>query len=302
MGNKPKWNEALSNAMRGQLGTTREVFTNANGSNVILERYGDKWHHDEVGGSPPDEDEEDEPENEDESEEVEDDEGSGGGGSGGNGKNPPQNKKERIKKVKKVSIDKEFADLDWDEPGHGKKSQKFFNGKTNAKDEKIKNVYQEMKKEIDKQLNHYYKTGKFTIDPTQMMNKVFHDIMGKYGYKSIFNNWFKNVAEKRTWIKKAWEAWQKVNPASLTKKLTGKLTVENIGKFLKLSQSTINKLSHVFKLGRLLKTIRGNPVKFILDAFAKTGAMSADMTSLVSAFGSLDASDILSYIITLIIT
>lgn len=300
MGNKPKWNEALSNAMRGQLGTTREVFTNANGSNVILERVGDKWKHEEVGGSPPDEDEEDEPEDDEEASE-DDTGGGGGGGSSGTGKKPPQNKKERIKKVKKVSIDKEFADLDWDEPGH-QKNKSFFNGTTNAKNQKIENVYKEMREQINKQLQHYYKTGKFTIDPTQMMNKVFHDIMGKYGYKSIFNNWFKNVAQKRTWIKKAWEAWQKVNPSTLTKKLTGKLTVENIGKFLKLSQSTINKLSHVFKLGKLLKTIRGNPVKFILDAFAKTGSMSADMTSLVSAFGSLDASDILSYIITLIIT
>ena len=93
-----------------------------------------------------------------------------------------------------------------------------------------------------------------------------------------------------------------MNPAKLAKKLTGKLTVENIGKFLKLKQSTINKISHVFKLGKLLKSIRGNPVKFILDAFSKTGAMSADMTSLVSAFGSFDAGDVLSYVITLLIT
>ena len=305
MPNKPKWNEALSEAMRGQLGTTREVFTNSNGSNVILEKYGDRWHHDEVGGSPPDEDEEDEPEDEDE-EGEEDDTGGGSGSSGGGytdigidtGKRPPQNKRQH---VKKVSITEEFKDLDWDEPGH-QKSKSFFNGASNAKNQKVENVYKEMREQINKQLQHYYKTGKFTIDPTQMMNKVFHDIMGKYGYKSIFNNWFKNVAQKRTWIKKAWEAWQKVNPAKLTKKLTGKLTVENIGKFLKLSQATINKLSKVFKLGQLLKTIRGNPVKFILDAFAKTGSMSADMTSLVSAFGSADAGDLLSYIITLIIT
>ena len=119
---------------------------------------------------------------------------------------------------------------------------------------------------------------------------------------TIFNNWFKNVAQKRAWVKKAYETWQKVNPAKLTKKLTGKLTVENIGKFLKLKQATINKLSHVFKLGKLLKSIRGNPVKFIIDAFSKTGAMSADMTSLVSAFGSADAGDLLSYVITLLIT
>ena len=141
MGNKPKWNEALSEAMRGQLGTTREVFTNSNGSNVILERTGNGWRHDEAGGSPPTEGEEDEPEDEEESEE--DEGGSGGGGSVGKPKQPGQSSPQSKKKVQKVSIDKEFADLDWDEPGHQKQEStaQFFNGKTSAKNEKIKNVY-----------------------------------------------------------------------------------------------------------------------------------------------------------------
>ena len=197
MGNKPKWNEALSEAMRGQLGTTREVFTNANGSNVVLEKYGDKWHRDHSEGSPDvDAEEEEEPEGEGE--------GEGGGGD----TQPPT----------KPGGDFIPAPPGGSPPpapgtGHGgdKKPKKTvdkgpkFGGKTNAKNEKIKNVYEEMKAQIDEQLNHYYKTGKFTIDPTQMMNQVFSKIMSKYGYKSIFNNWFKNAAEKRTWVKKAWE-------------------------------------------------------------------------------------------------
>ena len=311
MGNKPKWNEALSEAMRGQLGTTREVFTNSNGSNVILEKVGDKWHH-EIGSPEIDGEEDDEPEDEGE----EDEEGEGGGSGAGGGSPPtpgnggsgaggsgPGNPGTGKTEANPPHHHREPVDYGIDEgKGNQQEKGKFFNGTSNAKNEKIKNVYDEMKAQIDKQLEHYYKTGKFTIDPTQMMNKVFHDIMGKYGYKSIFNNWFKDVAQKRAWVKKAYETWQKVNPAKLTKKLTGKLTVENIGKFLKLKQTTINKLSHVFKLGKLLKTIRGNPVKFIVDAFSKTGAMSADMTSLVSAFGSADAGDLLSYVITLLIT
>ena len=298
MGNKPKWNEALSEAMRGQIGTTREVFTNSNGSNVILERVGDKWKRDNSEGSP-DVDFEDEEEPEEEPED-EDDKGVGCGTNPNPkpfvcGTNlPPQ------KKIQKVRISEEFKDV-WDEPTP-EKQPNFFNGKTNAKNEKIKNVYEAMKQQIDEQLNHYYKTGRFTIDPTTMMNHVFSNIMSKYGYKSIFNNWFKNIAQKRTWIKKAWETWQNINPAALTKKLTGKFTVKNIGNLLKLKQTTINKLSHVFKLGKILKNIRANPVKFIVDSFAKTGAIGADMTSLISAFGSADAGSILSYVITLLIT
>lgn len=301
MPNKPKWNEALSEAMRGQLGTTREVFTNSNGSNVILEKTGDKWRKDNSEGSP-DVDAETEEEPEEESEE--DEGGSGGGGSAGKPKQPGQSSPQTKKKVQKVSIDKEFADLDWDEPGHQKQSTsaQFFNGKTSAKNEKIKNVYEEMKAAIDKQLDHFYKTGKFTIDPTQMMNKVFHDIMGKYGYKSIFNNWFKNVADKHSWVKKAWETYQQISPKQLTKKLTGKLTLEKVGKFLKLKPSTIGKLNKVFNIVKILRQIKSAPIKFILNAFTKTGGMSSDMAGLVSAFGNLSASDLLSYVITLLIT
>ena len=303
MGNKPKWNEALSNAMRGQLGTTREVFTNSNGSNVILEHQGGKWHH---AGSP-DNDAEDEDEPEDEEESEEDEGTSGGGGTSipnPNQKPPQQSSPQNKKKTQKVSIDKEFADLDWDEPGHQKQQStaQFFDGKTSAKNEKIKNVYEEMKSAIDKQLDHYYKTGKFTIDPTRMMNKVFHDIMGKYGYKSIFNKWFKNVADKHTWVRKAWETYQQISPKQLTRKLTGKLTLNKVGKFLKLKPGTIGKLNKVFNIVKILRQIKSAPIKFILNAFTKTGGMSSDMAGLVAAFGNMSASDLLSYVITLLIT
>ena len=300
MPNKPKWNEALSEALRGQLGSTREVFTNQNGSNVVLEKTGGGWKRDASYGSDVSEDAEGE-EPEDEGEEEE--EGGSGGGSSPNPtqKPPQQSSPQSKKKVQKVRISEEFKDLDWDEPGH-EKQPNFFNGKTSAKNEKIKNVYEEMREQIDKQLDHYYKTGKFTVDPTKMMNQVFSKIMSKYGYKSIFNNWFKNTAQKRTWIKKAYETWQNINPAQLTAKLKDKLTVANLGKFLKLKQTTINKLSHVFKLGKILRSIKANPAKFILDSFAKTGALSADMTTLINAFGAGDAGSILSYVITLLIT
>ena len=138
MGNKPKWNEALSEAMRGQLGTTREVFTNSNGSNVILERVGDGWKRDNSAGSPDiDAEEEEEPE-EDEAE---------GESSGGCIQAPNPNKKPvgcgtnipPQKKARRVRISKELQAEDEDEP-------KFFNGKTTAQNEKIKNVYEAMKK------------------------------------------------------------------------------------------------------------------------------------------------------------
>ena len=299
MGNNPKWNEALSNAMRGQLGTTREVFTNANGSNVILEKTGDKWHRDETAGSP-DTDFEDEDEPEDEEEAEEDDEGGGGGGSGGSGQpNAPPQKKN--KKTQKVSITKEFADLNWDEPGH-QKQQSLFNGKTSAKNEKIKNVYEAMKQQIDQQLDHYYKTGKFTINPTTMMNKVFNNIMSKYGYKSIFNQWFKSVAEKHTWVKHAWEKYQALTPKQMLKKVAGKLTMEKIGKLLKLNPRLMSHLNKFYNIVKVLKTIRANPIRFVLNAFGKTGGLGDAMSSLVTAFGDSGAGDVLSYVITLLIT
>lgn len=303
MGNKPKWNEALSNAMRGQLGTTREVFTNSNGSNVVLEYFGDRWHKDNTEGSP-DVDFEDEQEPEDE-EESEEDEGGGGGSNPSNQKKPPLNtacdpfKQTPQKKVQKVRISEEFKDLDWDEPGH---PQGLFNGKTNAKNEKIKNVYEEMKAQIDQQLDHYYKTGKFTINPTTMMNKVFSDIMSKYGYKSIFNQWFKTVAEKHTWVKHAWEKYQAITPKQLMKKVTGKLTMDKIGKLLKLNPTLMGHLNKFYDIVKILKTIRTNPIKFVLNAFGKTGGMGDVMSSLVTAFGDTGASDVLSYVITLLIT
>ena len=298
MGNKPKWNEALSEAMRGQIGTTREVFTNSNGSNVILERVGDKWKRDNSEGSP-DVDFEDEEEPEEEPED-EDDKGVGCGTNPNPkpfvcGTNlPPQ------KKIQKVRISEEFKDV-WDEPTP-EKQPNFFNGKTTAKNEKIKNVYEKMKAQIDEQLNHYYKTGKFTIDPTQMMNQVFSKIMSKYGYKSIFNNWFKNVAERHSWVKKAWETYQQLSPKQIAKKLKGKLTLNNIGKLLKLKPGTVNKLNQAFNLVKILKQIRSAPVKFIINAFTKTGGLSTQMGTLVNALGGADASDLLSYVITLLIT
>lgn len=309
MGNKPKWNEALSNAMRGQLGTTREVFTNSNGSNVILERSGDKWHH-EIGTPDVDaEEEDDEPEDEgEEDEEGEDNGTSSGGPSPGSKDRGPMPGADFIPGPGPSQNRRNTARHGGNGTNTGKESEKeqkagkFFNGKTNAKNEKIKNVYEEMKAQIDKQLDHFYKTGKFTIDPTQMMNKVFHDIMGKYGYKSIFNNWFKNIADKHSWVKKAWETYQQISPKQLTKKLTGKLTLEKVGKFLKLKPSTIGKLNKVFDIVKILRQIKSAPIKFILNAFTKTGGMSADMGALVSAFGNMSASDLLSYVITLLIT
>ena len=307
MGNKPKWNEALSEAMRGQLGTTREVFTNSNGSNVILERSGDKWHH-EIGTPDVDaEAEDDEPEDEGEEDEEGENNGTRSGGPSPGSKDrgpgpggdfqgnpgPTQNRRTTARRPgcgTNIGKDNE------------QKAGEFFGGKTSAKNEKIKNVYEEMKAAIDKQLDHFYKTGKFTIDPTQMMNKVFHDIMGKYGYKSIFNNWFKNVADKHSWVKKAWETYQQISPKQLTKKLTGKLTLDKVGKFLKLKPSTIGKLNKVFNIVKILRQIKSAPIKFILNAFTKTGGMSSDMAGLVSAFGNLSASDLLSYVITLLIT
>lgn len=296
MPNKPKWNEALSEAMRGQLGTTREVFTNANGSNVILEKYGDKWHRDHSEGSPDiDAEGEDEPE----------DEGEGEGDGEGVGTSTP---------TPKPGGDFIPAPPGGPPPpapgtGHGgdkkpKKTpeKKVFGGKTNAKNEKIKNVYEEMKAQIDEQLEHYYRAGKFTIDPTTMMNQVFSKIMSKYGYKSIFNNWFKNTAQKHSWVKKAWETYQQISPKQLTKKLKGKLTLNNLGKLLKLKPGTVNKLNQAFNLVKILKQIKSAPVNFIINAFTKTGGLSTQMGTLVNALGGADASDLLSYVITLLIT
>lgn len=311
MGNKPKWNEALSEAMRGQIGTTREVFTNSNGSNVILERAGDKWRRDHSEGSPDvDAEEEEEPED-DEGEENEEGEDTGnnpggpssGPANGGTGPGPDYDGGTRPGPtgVNPPRDGPKWVDIGI-KPGPKTQQKKVFGGKTNAKNEKIKHVYEEMKARLDQQLEHYYRTGKFTIDPTQMMNKVFHNIMGKYGYKSIFNNWFKNVAERHSWVKKAWETYQQISPKQLAKKLKGKLTLNNISKLLKMKPGTVNKLNQAFNLVKILKQIKSAPINFIINAFTKTGGLSTQMGTLVNALGGADASDLLSYVITLLIT
>ena len=307
MGNKPKWNEALSNAMRGQMGTTREVFTNANGSNVVLEKFGDKWHRDDSMGSPdPDAEEEEEPEDE---EDNEDDEGGGGGGGTNTTACNPfpekvepnkEKKKERRKKVSKESKKSPEPETSRNQDNDKTNEQKFGPEQPFKKSREYK-VYEQMRDEINKQFEYFYKTGKFSIDPTKMMNEVFHNIMGKNGYKSVFNNWFKNVAEKHTWIKKTWEKYQAIAPTKFAKTLKKKLTLQNIGKLLKLKPSVMTKLNKAFNLLKIFKGIASNPVGFIINAFTKGAGMSAEMGDLITAVGSGSAGDILSYIITLII-
>lgn len=310
MGNKPKWNEALSNAMRGILGTTREVFTNANGSNVVLEKYGDKWHRDPSEGSPDwDAENEEEPEDEEDDEEETSDNNGGVGEPGTSNKvgqsapkpgttgcNPYPEKlgsggtgsptKKKIKEPEGSREQKSKSPVGENEPF--KKSREY-------------KVYEQMRDEINKQFEYFYKTGKFSIDPTKMMNEVFHNIMGKNGYKAVFNNWFKTVAEKHTWIKKAWEKYQAIAPTKFAKTLKKKLTLQNIGKLLKLKPSVMTKLNKAFNLLKIFKGIASNPVGFIINAFTKGAGMSAEMGDLITAVGSGSASDILSYIITLII-
>ena len=307
MGNKPKWNEALSNAMRGQIGTTREVFTNANGSNVVLEKYGDKWHRDDSEGSPDwDAENEEEPEDEEESEDDEE----GGGGDGTGSSNPSNNKVEPNKEKKKEKVSKNCGGNDHKRSPEPETSRNQDNDKINEQkfgtEEPFKKsreykVYEQMRDEINKQFEYFYKTGKFSIDPTKMMNEVFHNIMGKNGYKSVFNNWFKNVAEKHSWIKKAWEKYQAIAPTKFAKVLKKKLTLQNIGKLLKLKPSVMTKLNKAFNLLKIFKGIASNPVGFIINAFTKGAGMSAEMGDLITAVGSGSAGDILSYIITLII-
>ena len=308
MGNKPKWNEALSNAMRGQLGTTREVFTNSNGSNVVLEKYGDKWHKDNSEGSPDwDAENEEEPEDEEDTDEGEDD-GQGGGGGGTGSSNPTNNKvepnkekkKEQRKKVSKENKKSPEPQTSRNQDNDKTNEQKFGTEEPFKKSREYK-VYEQMRDEINKQFEYFYKTGKFSIDPTKMMNEVFHNIMGKNGYKSVFNNWFKTVAEKHTWIKKAWEKYQAIAPTKFAKTLKKKLTLQNIGKLLKLKPSVMTKLNKAFNLLKIFKGIASNPVGFIINAFTKGAGMSAEMGDLITAVGSGSAGDILSYIITLII-
>ena len=305
MGNKPKWNEALSNAMRGQIGTTREVFTNSNGSNVMLEKTGDKWRKDNSFGSNPGDDEEDEEEPEDEEEDGEDDEEGGGGPSNPN-QTPvkPNNEKQVEKKKKPICVVKEKRQPEPEtsrNQDNDKTNEQKFGPEQPFKKSREYKVYEQMRDEINKQFEYFYKTGKFSIDPTKMMNEVFHNIMGKAGYKSVFNNWFKNVADKHTWIKKAWEKYQAIAPTKFAKVLKKKLTLQNIGKLLKLKPSVMTKLNKAFNLLKIFKGIASNPVGFIINAFTKGAGMSVEMGDLITAVGSGSAGDILSYIITLII-
>ena len=306
MGNKPKWNEALSNAMRGQIGTTREVFTNANGSNVMLEKTGDKWHKDNSFGSNPGDDEEDEEEPEDEEDDEEDDNNPGGGGPSNPNQTPvkPNNEKQVEKKKKPICVVEEKRSPEPEtsrNQDNDKTNEQKFGPEQPFKKSREYKVYEQMRDEINKQFEYFYKTGKFSIDPTKMMNEVFHNIMGKNGYKSVFNNWFKNVAEKHTWIKKAWEKYQAIAPTKFAKTLKKKLTLQNIGKLLKLKPSVMTKLNKAFNLLKIFKGIASNPVGFIINAFTKGAGMSAEMGDLITAVGSGSAGDILSYIITLII-
>ena len=71
---------------------------------------------------------------------------------------------------------------------------------------------------------------------------------------------------------------------------------------LKLKPGTVNKLNQAFKLTKILKQIKSAPVKFIINAFTKTGGLSSEMGTLVNALGGADVSDLLSYVITLLIT
>ena len=329
---KLEFDPEATESIREKFGTNAFVFRNENGSRVILSRLGeDHWSHLVGGynpwGSPPDQNEEDDnPEDDDEDKKKK------------RKKRPSQKKKKKAtnkncggwdhKKPSKEEsqspnpdnthpgdntvdddyykhlqeqIDKmEETGQDVNPPPH-QENQKNKDEPLDNLNRKEKNIYEEMRDELDKQMRNFYKTGKFTINPEKMMNEVFSKIMEKYGYKTYAGKWFKKAVDGVNYVKSCINKIKSETISKIKEKISGKITNKTMRKLLGLDGNKWWRISTKWDLGKIFKMIRSNPLQFILKAFTSGTQMGDTFEALIEAVGATGASDVFSYIVTLLV-
>ena len=326
---KLEFDEEATQSIIPNFGTGAFVFKNKNGSRVILEKTGDRWTHLTSSynpwGSPPvdDEDETENPEDENDggkkvrkppqkkkSKKNWCGTGSSGGQGGGNGKKEPtqveeanpdntgpldNNVDENYYQKLQKEIDKmEKYGSDYQQP---EKHSKESNGVDDFT-RKEKNIYKAMRDELDKQIRRFYKNGKFSISPEKMMNEVFANIMKKYGYKTYAGKWFKKAIDGVNYVKSTLKKLQSETVSAVRKKLEGKITNKTIRELLGLEGNKWWRITRLWDLGKIIRTIRSNPLNFVLKAFTKGTEASDAFSSLIEAVGGEAAGDVMSYVIT----
>ena len=325
---KLEFDEEATQSIIPNFGTGAFVFKNKNGSRVILEKTGDRWTHLTSSynpwGSPPvdDEDETENPQDEDDSGKKKNKKvkkpsqkkrkKTAGGGCGtniGNKKEPtavpeanPDNTspldnqvdENYYQKLQKEIDRMERTGKDYQQP---KKESKESNGVDDFT-RKEKNIYEAMRDELDKQIRGFYKNGRFSISPEKMMNEVFANIMKKYGYKTYAGKWFKKAIDGVNYVKSTLKKLQSETLSAIKKKLEGKITNKTIRELLGLEGNKWWRITRLWDLGKIIRTIRSNPLHFVLKACTKGTEASDAFSSLIEAVGGDAAGDVMSYVIT----
>lgn len=326
---KLEFDEEATQSIIPNFGTGAFVFKNKNGSRVILEKIGDRWSHltssPNPWGSPPvdDDDENENPEDEDD----------GGKKKNKKVKKPSQKKRKKTpgggcgtnmgKGKKEVTAIPE-ANPDNTAPGDNSVDENYYQklqkeidkmertGKdyqqpekehkeSNGVDDftrKEKNIYEAMRDELDKQIRGFYKNGKFSISPEKMMNEVFANIMKKYGYKTYAGKWFKKAIDGVNYVKSTLKKLQSETLTAIKKKLEGKITNKTIRELLGLEGNKWWRITRLWDLGKIIRTIRSNPLSFVMKAFTDGTEASTTFKALIEAVGGDAAGDVMSYVIT----
>ena len=322
---KLEFDEEATASIMPNFGTGAFVFKNKNGSRVILEKTGDRWTHLTSSynpwGSPPvdDDDETENPEDENDggkkknkkvkkpSQRKNKKAGGGCGTNIGNKKEPipeanpdntgplDNNVDENYYQKLQKEIDRiERTSKDYQQP---KKESKESNGVDDFT-RKEKNIYEAMRDELDKQIRGFYKNGKFSISPEKMMNEVFANIMKKYGYKTYAGKWFKKAIDGVNYVKSTLKKLQSETVSAIKKKLEGKITNKTIRELLGLEGNKWWRITRLWDLGKIIRTIRSNPLSFVMKAFTSGTEASTTFKALIEAVGGDAAGDVMSYIIT----
>ena len=322
---KLEFDEEATQSIIPNFGTGAFVFKNKNGSRVILEKTGDRWTHLTSSynpwGSPPvdDEDETENPEDENDggkkkskkvkkpSQRKNKKAGGGCGTNIGNKKEPipevnPDNTgpldnqvgEDYYRKLQKEIDRMEKYGSDYQQP---EKHSKESNGVDDFT-RKEKNIYEAMRDELDKQIRGFYKNGKFSISPEKMMNEVFANIMKKYGYRTYMGKWFKKAIDGVNYVKSTLKKLQSETISSIKKKLEGKITNKTIRELLGLEGNKWWRITRLWDLGKIIRTIRSNPLSFVMKAFTSGTEASTTFKALIEAVGGDAAGDVMSYVIT----
>ena len=318
---KLEFDEEATASIMPNFGTGAFVFKNKNGSRVILEKTGDRWTHLTSSynpwGSPP-------VDYDDETENPEDENDGGkkknkkvkkpsqrknkkaGGGCGtniGNKKEPipeanPDNTGPLDNNVDENYYQKLQKEIDrMERTGKDYQQPKESNGVDDFT-RKEKNIYEAMRDELDKQIRGFYKNGKFSISPEKMMNEVFANIMKKYGYKTYAGKWFKKAIDGVNYVKSTLKKLQSETVSAIKKKLEGKITNKTIRELLGLEGNKWWRITRLWDLGKIIRTIRSNPLSFVMKAFTSGTEASTTFKALIEAVGGDAAGDVMSYIIT----